>query len=348
MSRLKHIYLFLGIILGSLCLFIPASAQAFKVRPIPFQKGMNLTSWGASGYPRLETEKTLRKLKANRVQWVTLIQTWNQKTLKSNNVYRGRQAVQEQNLIHTIRYARRIGLKVLLRPYVDVEGGKWRGFANPSKPREWFRSYGAFAIRYARIAQKEKAGAYVFASEMGTVSLRYPKYWRYIAYRVRQTYKGPTGYEANWNEARGARWLQSLDFIGLSAYNPICKKPTLHLPTLEEGWRQWMGEMKKIVVRNKRSIVFTEAGYRPLASSCTAPWDTFWLRGRYSQQAQAQFYLATLKTWWPVRWFKGIHWWAANPTGIRKYPEDHDPRSAALRVIKRWYGTRAAGEPRRR
>jgi len=320
------------------------SAHAFKPRYLPFQKGINLTSWGANGYPKAATEKTLRQFKKNRVKWVTLLQTWNQKNLTSNRVYRGRQTVKDANLIHAINYAHKIGLKVLLRPYVDVEKGLWRGEIKASNPPQWFKSYGNFALHYAKLAKRYRVGAFIFASEMGVMSLKYQRGWRGLASRVRKAYPGPVGYEANWNELLGSSWMSSVDFIGLSAYNPICDKSTTHLPRLEAGWKKWIKDMRSIVTRNKRPIIFSEVGYRPLSSTCTAPWDTFWLRGNYSPYAQAQAYLATFRVWWPVRWFRGMHWWAANPTGIRKYPEDHDPRGKAWQVIRTWYGKRAAGQ----
>jgi len=320
-----------------------ASADPIKPRPVPFQKGMTLADWGANGYNPKTTENRLDQFKKSGVEWVTLLQTWMQSDISSNQVLPGRSTVPDANLLHAIRYARSIGMQVLLRPYVDVEDGAWRGKISASRPADWFRSYEKFALRYARIAQQERVGMLVFASEMRTMSLKYPAQWSSLAERVRKAYSGPVSYEANWDEAVQAKWLDRLDAIGVSAYNPICSKPTTDVKTLSQGWGKWIREMGGLSSKLRRPVLFTEIGYRPLMKTCLQPWNTSW-EGALAPEAQTNAYAASLASWWPVSWFRGTHWWAQIPAGIRPSPENHDPLQGAWGQIQKWYAKRAAGQ----
>jgi len=334
-----------GIALGGVA---DASAATFQIRSAPFQKGMTLVDWGTTGYPVEAVRAKLDYLKSKNVKSVTLIQTWTQATYKTTDVYAGRTSVPDDNLIAAIRYAKSIGLSVLLRPFVDPSDGIWRGhIAISSKNKNaWFASYGRFALRYAEIAQREGADIYIFASEMGYMSVHYPKDWTALANKVRAVFQGPVGYESGWGyDFQYSKWLSAVDLIGVSAYNPLCGKPTNSVSKLVSSWKtRVVKPMQAFSKKFARPVFFSEIGYRPLAKACLEPWNTEWL-GPLDLTAQANLYEAAFQVWWKQSsWFRGMHLWAMGARGERATPEDHDPRDPAIARMSYWFGRSALGE----
>lgn len=325
---------------------VSAAEADFKPRRVAFQRGMSLVDWGDGGYDKKGVEAQLRKMRSNHVRSVTLIQTWRQDSVSSNVVAPGRSSVPEANLIGAIRSARRLGLSVVLRPYVDVKGGRWRGRILPSNRSRWFASYGNFALHYARIAKRERVSVFVFASEMVALSNADPARWSALAERVRRVFPGPVAYEANWHgEFATAKWFKSLDVLGISAYFPVCTKPTTNVESLKAQWlSSAVGRMRDVSSKLGRPVIFTEIGYRPSRDACLEPWNTSWVR-RTNTLAQTSLYDAAFRVWWDVpSWFKGMHWWAISPRGLIKAPSNHSPLQGAWRSINYWYGRLAASE----
>ena len=61
-------------------------------------------------------------------------------------------------VVRAIRESHRLGMKVLLKPHIDLtegENGQWRGDIMGSS-REWWESFEKMQIFWASIAQKEK------------------------------------------------------------------------------------------------------------------------------------------------------------------------------------------------
>ena len=315
---------------------VPAGAVA-DGRPVPFQRGVTLTDWGSAGYPRESTARRMRDLRRQRVRWVTLLVVWDSPGLRSSIVRPGRETVRLKNLRAAIRAARRSGLRVMLRAYLDVQNNRqWRGFLVPSRPARWFASYRKFALRYADLARREKVSAFSFAAEMRALSPLQEPRWRSLAAAVRRTFPGPVVYEANWDEVEKVPWWDAVDAIGVSAYHPLCKTPTRSVKALTEGWAPHAEAIKRVHERFRRPVIFTEVGYRPLLSACARPWDLVPV-GPVDERAQAAAYEATLRNWWPVAWWKGAHWWEVRARGLSKNSGGHGVTAAGWQVIRRWY-----------
>lgn len=169
------------------------AAAAFEPRPLPFQRGVDLVDWGSDGYGQRGVETQLRQIKSHMGTSVTLVQTWSQDTLTSSSVRPGSHAVPDTRLVAAIRAARKMGLSVVLRPYIDVNGGLWRGRAKPLDRAAWFASYRNFALHYAGLARREKVSIFIFATEMVDLSIAAPDDWRALAAAVRSEFPGPVG-----------------------------------------------------------------------------------------------------------------------------------------------------------
>ena len=60
----------------------------------------------------------------------------------------------DELVMAAIREAHRLGLRVMLRPYIDVKDGSWRADITPSDVNAWFANYTAFINHYLDIAKR--------------------------------------------------------------------------------------------------------------------------------------------------------------------------------------------------
>ena len=62
----------------------------------------------------------------------------------------------DAGLIATAAWARKLGIKTLLKPHLWVRHGAWQGdlaMADDAQWAQWFASYEAFILHYARLAE---------------------------------------------------------------------------------------------------------------------------------------------------------------------------------------------------
>lgn len=76
--------------------------------------------------------------------------------------YKGSHIVSDEELIWAIKNAQKLGLKVILKPTVNVKDGTWRAHINffdndiLGEPQwnQWFESYTKYMLHYANIARE--------------------------------------------------------------------------------------------------------------------------------------------------------------------------------------------------
>src|SRR5262249_5010892 len=135
------------------------------------------------------------------------------------------QTASDDSLRHIIRRARAIGLKVMLKPHVDLPGDLDRATIRPRHTGRWFAAYVVFAQHYARIATAEKVDEFVVGTELAGVSGDRPG-WSGVVRAVRGLFAGPVVYAANYDEYRRVAFWDLLDLIGVDAYWPVADQPT--------------------------------------------------------------------------------------------------------------------------
>jgi hypothetical protein len=310
---------------------------------LPFQRGVTLGDWGSVAYEPRATKRKLKRLKRKyHVRWVTFFVVWIMDTGTSNTIHPGRATASQRNLVAAMRSARKLGIKVILRPYIDRRDPGWRGNIKPSDPAAWFASYRQFILRYARFAQRKKAKGYVIGSELESMS-SYTTEWQSLISAVRRRFKGFVTYQANWGEFSKVAFWPSLDIIDISAYFPLTTSPAYTVDDLVAGWgadtnTRWFGKINAFRSQLGLPVMFGEIGYRSVQGSAMRPWDTS-IRGPYSPEAQRIAYLAALRVWYRVPWFRGFHWWYTPTTGafsqVRR--TSHVPAPPARLLVRRWY-----------
>lgn len=305
-----------------------------------------MVEWGSHAFGKARTERMLRRIRRDlRADAVTIPVVWSQRDTEAVGVGPGRDTARTARLRSAMRAARRRGLRVVLRPYVDVRGGAWRGHIKPHDVERWFASYRNFVLRFARLAREEKASGFIVGSELKTMS-GYEVRWRGLVRQVRRSFRGWIAYQANWDEVEAVTWWDAVDAISVSAYHPLAREADWTGASLEAGWRHyvggggqvrtWFDDLRNLVATYRRPLLFGEVGYVPDRSNAMRPW-SLTAATAIDGAAQAQAYEAMLRTWFRQPWFRGLHPWYLSPERPEPQAGDHRLTKDAERVLRRWY-----------
>lgn len=292
-------------------------------------KGMSFSAWWHGLYSTPESDRSLELLSQTEAEWLALIVTCYQEDVRSTEIQclTDSRTPTDDDLLHVIHKAKQLGLKVLLKPHLDLEGDPehWRGeisFDDEDDWQAWFSSYGGFIKHYAELAQEGKLDMFSVGVELEGTTRREAD-WRKIISEVRAVYSGPLVYAANHSgEEAWIEFWDALDYIGVDAYYPLTSEKDPTLEELEEAWKPYLSRLETLSRRWDKPIIFTEIGYRSLEGANLAPWD--WrTQGLVDLQEQADCYLAFFNTFWGKReWFHGVFWWVWSTDPDQGGPQD--------------------------
>lgn len=333
--------IFLAAIAAALALLAFGAAPPLA-QGVPFQRGVTMAEFGPYGLPPVATKAKFRYLKRNDgVNSVTLLVVWMQADKTSTDIQPGSETVREDRLTAAIKAAHKVGLKVVLRPYVDIYSGSWRGDIAPASVPAWFASYRKFILHYAGLAQRLRVQGFIVGSELETMA-QYTADWQSLIGKVRSRFKGWLSYEANWDGFRRVPFWSLLDAIDVSAYFPLADHPYPSVAELVQGWHQlgsksWFDQVAAAHRRYGKPVFFGEIGYRTVAGAAMMPFDKG--DGPPSNSAQTRAYLAAFKVWYRVPWFRGFHWWYIPSKGSLEglFGGDYVPTAGTERVLRSWY-----------
>jgi hypothetical protein len=156
--------------------------------------------------------------------------------------------------------------------------------------RQWFSQYEAYVLSYARQAAEAGADAFCVGRETDKAAIARPSDWRRIIARVREGFKGPLTYSANFDSYDRIAFWDALDVIGVSAYFPLGDG----LPGdegLAAAWDRIFAPLETLARKTNRRVVFTEIGYPAVPTAASRPWGEgagpadVWLQGRLYQAA---------------------------------------------------------------
>jgi len=258
----------------------------------------------------------------------------------------------DQGLIHTTYLARQAGIKTLLKPHLwlmNRDQSKWIGdikMTSEADWQAWFKNYSVFILHYARLAEIHHMEALCIGTELMNPAVTREKDWRQLIQQIRQIYHGQLTYAANWYlEYEKIKFWDALDFIGVQGYFPLSKKNNPSLAELQAGWTPYLAHMEKVAKKYRKSIVFTEAGYKSTPDAAVEPWQ--WpKRGKdvmteESYETQANCYEALFRTLWQKPWFGGLFIWKWYPQ-VRDNGRDHrdftPQHKPAEKILANWYG----------
>jgi glycosyl hydrolase family 113 len=323
----------------SLALFVVAVLLSTGVAAADsLQEGVSLTLWHETE-DATQVGKSLDDFKAIGGEWVGINLFWFQDTKISTAIAPDTTdasfaTASDATLGAVIDAVHARGMKVMLKPMVDVDTGDWRGTIGQGKTGDsawldaWFTSYSTFIDHYAGIAQTKGIELLCVGNELATLAPLGTR-WRSVVTGVDALYSGPLVYGANHGGTSSATmasidWWDALDYIGLSAYYPLTN-PAVDDPTvaqLRAGWSDradmietWLNGLDPA---DQKPVLFTEVGYRSWDGTNWHPYDGA-DKGTndVDQQEQADCYQAFFEELWGEReWLQGAYpWnWEIDPT----------------------------------
>ena len=307
---------------------------------MPTQRGFALPTYSRQGYLSAEASVHLREIAAVGAQWVQINPTWYQDQVHTHTIAATAGTPSDAAVEQVITLAHRLGLKVLLKPLLDLRpaGGAYRGTIRPADRQAWFASYAAFIGHYAELANRQQVEQFAVGTELAGVSQDRTG-WLGVVQDVRARYRGQLLYAANFDEYRQVAFWDVLDLVGIDAYWSLSPRPTTDVAALQRAWGPIVRELAAFADRAGRRILFTEAGYTSARGSTTAPW-SWTTSGTPDQAEQAAAYQALLSGFAGQRWWAGVFWWVwAVPLAPKTDdPLGYTPRGkAAEEVVRRWW-----------
>lgn len=280
-----------------------------------FQKGMHYVTWSKKGYQSDKSVESISKIKSLNANWLAVLTTWYQNTCFSTEIFPTEKTPTDESLKFAIKTAHEKGLKVMLKPHLDIldaSYGGWRGEITCAKETDWtkwFQSYEKFIMHNVAIANEMNVEMFCIGTELTEAALAKPEMWRVLIGKVRKVYKGQLTYAANWNEEyTNIAFWDALDYAGVDAYFPLSDKQKPTYEELMEGWKKWLPEIEKWQASIKKPVIFPEIGYHSSEYAAKEPWAH--ISGNVpDMDVQVNCYKAVFDTFWDKPWFYGTYWW---------------------------------------
>jgi hypothetical protein len=234
--------------------------------------GFNVIAVPEHPYGSVSAREALANARRAGAQAVAIVPFLWQRDPKHAGLVRGND-LPDAALRLAIREAHALGLKVMVKPHVWVEGS-WAGAVEPASSedwRAWFERYRAALLPIARLAAEEGAEALSIGTELKKTTQR-PE-WRDIIDAVRPMFPGLLTYSAhNVEEAETVPFWARLDWIGVTLYPPLGED------TDRDGRRAAMSaaatRLDALSEREGKSVVVTEIGLRSARGAARVPWES--------------------------------------------------------------------------
>jgi hypothetical protein len=364
MNRLHKVLLALGggLVAVALLLSLPsvgtrAASPASQV-PANWIKGVNMIGYAPDPYNIANQPDAIASWKATGGNAIAYAPRWFMDAPTSTTIAPAAElgSPSDESLIAAIDQAHAQGLRVMLRPYVDVKDGSWRGQITPSSVKAWFASYTAFIDHYLDLAKAHGVEEFTLGVEMLSMTLpQYDSYWLALIADARARFSGVLTYSANWGKSQQVEytqltWWDKLDYIGISAYFPLYEWDSPSLEQMVAGWTSytdhwggtynWVDTIKGVHDRFNKDVVFTEIGFGSYVNS-PARWDQAAKTDVLDLGVQERAVEATLQVWSGIPWFRGIYWWHWEPYaggGGTSDASDALNNKPVVQVLTRWYG----------
>jgi beta-lactamase regulating signal transducer with metallopeptidase domain len=292
----------------------PASAPANPPESLTQIRGFSLQlSEGRQGYQYEPFIKEIADTGANTVTFV--ISAWQDDAAALEVRTDPARVPSDKRLKELIAFARQQKLRVALMPIVLLNNpgqGQWRGKIHQDAPADanaWWKSYDAYILHYAALAQQAGVELLSVGSEMVMLEDQTQR-WTGLIGQVRKEFRGLVTYSANWDHYKEIGFWDQLDLAGMTSHYDLTaggKNP----PTLENlvaAWRPIRTELIAWQTKVKKPLLFTEVGWPNQETAAGAPWDYLHSPKTDPQQQKACFE-AFFKTWGDIPEVGGYMVW---------------------------------------
>jgi hypothetical protein len=342
--------------LSAIAALLVAAAPAGAVTPLPsdWHTGASVPEWSANGYSSSTSDATLARVQGDGGNSVEIVPTWYMSSSTSSSIGPTSYSATDASVLHATATAKSLGMRVVLKPHVDVLDGTWRGAIHPSDLTAWWRSYGAMIDHFADLAQQAGAGMLVVGTEFNTLEGDSSR-WQSLIADVRSRFSGQLTYAANWDSYATVPFWSSLDYIGIDGYFPLAtsSNPDPTVADLAAAWtsftdgyggvHNWIGDIGAVAQAVGKPVIFTEVGYQDRVGTAVTPWSS---SGSIASGPQQRAYEAAFEAWSGVSFFKGFYWWDFHATGYTLGDGDWDPSgNPAEATMADWYENNASPTP---
>jgi hypothetical protein len=319
----------------------PAGAAGFRY------DGITHVSWWHDEYGYPAGADSRRALTATGAGWAGLLATWYMDTKSATAIAADPDQSNDDAVVRqAIDDLHALGLKVMLKPHVDVRDGTWRGQITPVNPAAWFASYTAFLDHYTAIAAEKNVEMLCIGTELATMSgAAYEAQWFALIARIRARYPGLLTYAANGvsaaDEVTSVSFWSQVDLIGADAYTPLTNKTNPTRGELAAGWRgnrdgsDMVAAFRNVQRAYGKPFILTEVGYRSADGANRAPWD-FGISLPRDTEEQADCYAALYDAWSSeTSWMQGVFWWAWDVQAPAVNDTGYNPRGKPAEEVLR-------------
>jgi hypothetical protein len=273
-------------------------------------KGMSYVGWSQYAYSSTDSNTSLANAKNAGCEWVAINVWWFQDTATSTVIAPDytRYSVRPQSVKVAVDRCHQLGMKVMLKPMLDIKTGEWRANIVPSTA--WFNAYHGFLNYWADFAEANNCEMLCIGCEFENTS-SWATQWRSVASDVRTHFSGPITYAVNHGGENAISWWDALDYIGIDAYYSLTDSNSSNLAQLTTAWTNRANSIETWRNNNwpDMNILFTEVGYGSYDGANRWPWavyDTLAL----DLNEQNDCYKALLSVCKNRPWWKGAFWWA--------------------------------------
>lgn len=331
----------------------PPAQPAGPINPLPdnFLKGISYEAMERGAFGSADSDRTLAEILApSGANWIAIIIKCYQETNSSTEIDCGsdHRASTDGELRHVIAAAQSHGLKVMLKPHIDLnqmqnsQDGRFNiGFGDDEAGwAAWFDGYTAVATHYAALAQEMNADYFVIGTELAGTVHREAE-WRALIREVRAVFDGPLTYAAlTYFEPLQIGWWDALDAIGIDAYYAVSLTPNATVEQMKLMWRPLVATIEWLAGRWQKPVIITEAGYMSADGTSVLPGD--WsMQATVDLQEQADAYRALFEAFYGQPWWAGVFWWSLDTNPNQGGPYDrgysfHNKPAAA--VLRQYFG----------
>jgi hypothetical protein len=293
------------IALTAACLALPRAAHA------DWQRGVSYTGYTAGAYGAAASDASLTRVAQDGNSDVSIVVTVDMSSPYSSSVAPSASTPTDASLLHAMSTARSLGLRVTLKPQIDLDTGSWRGAIAPVNTSAWFAGYEQLIDHYADLARQGGASMFVVGTELKSMTKpAYTARWQQLIAGVKQRFGGLLTYAANYDEFTQVGFWQALDYIGVDGYWSLGSANDQPVAALVSAWQQrgYVGALARAAAATGKQVIFTEIGYRSIAGATKQPnqWNS---NAAYDMQEQANAYEAVYEAFATQPWFAGLYWW---------------------------------------
>jgi len=294
--------------------------------------------------------QTMRELKEIGVNWITIHPY---AAIAANGTVGGKGIGRMYRdptwLTRPIAEARRLGLKIMIKPHIAYWGSpfSWRGEIAFDSEEEWqrfFETYEGWITHVAELCRG--ADAFVVGTELDR-TVHHERRWRRVIAAVREKTEAPLTYSASWETYERVPFWDALDVIGIQAYFPLVDHERLpSQQELDEAWAGLIRRLEQYGSTHHREIVLGELGYNHSSIAALRPWD-YRQGGDHAGEVQRRCLNAALKAIGGSKTVVGAFLWKWFPDHNSKWRRNFLQSTPAMRAVisDHWLGDKLQAAP---